>query len=338
MRLIFVAILILFVLDFVRGAFSFVGDNFSVIALIVGTIVLLILYTSGKRAKAQEAKRKEDFEYGQKIKKTSRSDHIRGYSIIDEFGWVNVVDCESSHEVEESLKVTAAKKGANAVIKMHWRLRTESYVAGHGKKGNPYYRNRTVYDGEGVAVSISHDTRNKLKKVQENSQREANKNGLKANKSGYASGWVAIDGNNVFGEIFNQTDNAELSFQILRKYLLKLKNSPYKYHVFWDGKFIKFAHALKIEPINAQLGDILTKNLTISNAELTISDVDQRVDDLIVTWAHIKTSAIISNDNYSKDYEDKLIIQKTRQLKELDLVLRFQVIAGEIVVPELTAI
>ena len=52
----------------------------------------------------------------------------------------------------------------------------------------------------------------------------------------------------------------------MRKYLLKLKNSPYKYQVFWDGKFTKFAHALKIEPLNGKLEDVLTHNLSISKS------------------------------------------------------------------------
>ena len=71
---------------------------------------------------------------------------------------------------------------------------------------------------------------------------------------------------------------------------------------------------------------------------LTVSDFGQRVDDLIVTWAHMKTCAIISNDNYSKDYEDQLIMVKSKQLRDQGLVLKAQVVAGEIVVPELTSI
>ena len=322
----------------IREVFWFVRDNFTVIASVLGVVVLGFSYLSNLRSKALEEKRKEDEGFLRKIEKTTRSDNFRNYRITKDFGWINVSDCETTQDVEDSIKIEAAQKGANAVIKMHWRPRKESYVAGHGKKGNPYYRNRTVYDGEGVAVKIEQIKKTSIKTASK-SPKESDRSSLsKPTTAGYSSGWIGIDGNNVFGKIFDQTNDAELSFQIMRKYLLKLKNSPYKYQVFWDGKFTKFTHALKIEPLNAKLEDVLTHNLSISNAELTTSEVGQRVDDLIVPWAHIKTCAVISNDSYSKDYEDELIVQKSSQLKEMGLVLKFEVIAGEIVVPELTGI
>jgi len=322
----------------IREVFWFVRDNFTAIASVLGVIVLGLSYLSNQRSKALEEKRKEDVGFLRKIEKTTRSDSFRGYRIISDFGWINVSDCETTKEVEESLKIEAAKKGANAVIKMHWRMRRERYVAGHGKKGNPHYKNRTLYDGEGVAVNIEKFNKRSIKTAPKAPNALDRSDKSKPTLAGYSSGWIGIDGNNVFGKIFDQTNDAELSFQIMRKYLLKLKNSPYRYQVFWDGKFTKFAHALKIEPLNAKLEDVLTHNLSISRAELTTSELGQRVDDLIVPWAHIKTCAIISNDNYSKDYEDELIVQKSNQLKDLGLVLKFEVIAGEIVVPELTGI
>lgn len=322
----------------IREVFWFVRDNFTAIASVLGVIVLGLSFLSNQRSKALEEKRKEDVGFLRKIEKTTRSDNFRGYRVINDLGWINVSDCETTRDVEDAIKLDAAKIGANAVIKMHWRPRKESYVAGHGKKGNPYYRNRTVYDGEGVAVKIERINKTSTKTAPKPSK-EVNQSDLqKPITAGYSSGWIGIDGNNVFGKIFDQTNDAELSFQIMRKYLLKLKNSPYKYQVFWDGKFTKFAHALKIEPLNAKLEDVLVHNLSISKSELTTSEIGQRVDDLIVPWAHIKTCAIISNDSYSKDYEDELILQKSSQLKELGLVLKFEVIAGEIVVPELTGI
>ena len=326
------------VLLLIREVFWFVKDNFAVIATIIGVVVLIVGYFSKQSAKAVEERRKDDLLFINRIEKTTRSDYFRGYNIVEELGWVNVSGYNTSSEVEDALKIAAAKKGANAAIKLHWRMRKESYVAGKGKRGNPYYKNRTLYDGECVAVKIEQKIKIKKNVVPSFSNQSHENDKTKLVNAGYSSGWVGIDGNNVFGEIFNQTNDAELSFQIMRKYLLKLKNSPYKVHIFWDGKFVKFAHALKLEPKNKKLQDILTSNLSINKSELTISKIDQRVDDLIVPWAHIKTCAVISNDSYSKDYDDELIIQKSRELKELGLVLNFQVIAREIIVPELTSI
>ena len=326
------------VLVLVREVFWFVQDNFTVIASIIGFIILGLSYLNSRRSKTLEAKRKDDEELLRKIEKTTRNDYFRGYQITRDLGWVQVSNYENTRDVEGAVKIEAAKKGANAVIKMHWRTRRERYVDGHGKKGNPYYKNRTVYDGEGVAVKIECNNKSTRQSASQLSKKTIYDNSSKPITAGYPSGWVGIDGNNVFGAIFNQTNDTELSFQIMKKYLLKLKNSPYKYQVFWDGRFTKFAHALKIEPLNAKLEDVLTHNLSISHSELTTSVLSQRVDDLIVPWAHMKTCAIISNDGYDKDNEDDLIVQKSRQLKDLGLVLNFKIIAGEIVVPELTAV
>ena len=309
--------------------FWFIRDNFTIIAIVSAFAIILISALVTQNAKSAAAKAEEERKLSAQILRTNRGDFIRGYKIVNEIGWVSVKDCESSQSAEEQLRVAAAKLGANGVIKLHWRIRKDSYVAGHGKRGNPYYKNRNVYDGEGVAVQISKPEKNNIRTAAS----------LKpTSTAGYTSGWIAIDGNNLFGEIFKQTDDAISSFQIFRKYLMKINNSPYKFHIFWDGKFIKFAHALKIAPMNKQLEEILVENLDISISNLTVSEVRQRVDDLIVPWAHMKTCAILSNDNYAKDYEDKLIITKSNELKDCNLLLKFKFIAGEIVVPELTAL
>ncbi len=111
--------------------------------------------------KAAEKLKKEKQELRKNILRTSRGEFIRGFKIVRELGWVTVADCNSSKEAEEEMQVEAARIGGNGIIKMHWRTRKEDYVAGHGKNGNPYYRSRTVYDGEGVAVSISKSNKSK---------------------------------------------------------------------------------------------------------------------------------------------------------------------------------
>lgn len=321
------------ILLLIREVFWFVRDNFTIISVSLLAFISFISFFLQLNKKSAEAKRQENKILMDKVLQTTRSDSLKGFNIDDDLGWISVQNCESSKEVDEQLKIKAARLGGNGIIKLHWINRKESYIAGHGKKGNPYYQNRTIYDGEGVAVSIT--KKNTLRKMQQFSGLRPLSQPVAA---GYPSGWIAIDGNNLFGEIYKTNDDPLVSFQIMRKYILNLQNSPYKVHMFWDGNFIKFAHALKIAPQNINLTEILTTNLSIMKDSLTVSDFGQRVDDLIVTWAHMKTCAIISNDNYSKDYEDQLIMVKSKQLRDQGLVLKAHVVAGEIVVPELTSI
>ena len=82
----------------------------------------------------------------------------------------------------------------------------------------------------------------------------------------------------------------------------------------------------------------LQEKLNISAENLTVSDFEQGADVLIVSWASTKSAAVISNDNFNKDYQDGLIISKANNLKSKGLLLKFSFIAGEIIIPEMTAV
>jgi len=314
--------------------FQFAQENFVTISVWVGLLALAVLILGNHSKKKNDERLRKESELIKKIQRTTRSDFVRGYKIIREVGWVNISDCSSTQEVEEKLKLKAAEIGANAIIKLHWNTRKESYVAGHGNKGNPYYKNRSVYDGEGVATIIE-KSHPRMRRESSNSKNSITKAG---HQSGYEAGWIAIDGNNVFGEVFKQIDDTSATFAILRKFFLELSHSPYKAHIFWDGKFVKFAHATDESSRGEDLETILKSNLGIGSESLTISEQGQSADTLLVPWAHAKSAAIISNDNFLKHYEDYLIAGKAKDLRNASRILKCNFISGEIIVPELTAL
>jgi hypothetical protein len=321
-------------LAILSSIFRFVKENFMTISVWVGLIAFAAIILGNYSKKKNDERLRKEKDLIKKIQRTSRSDFVRGYKISREVGWVNISDCSSTQEVEEKLKLKAAEIGANAIIKLHWNMRKESYVAGHGKKGNPYYKNRSVYDGEGVAAIIEKSN----PRTRRESGNSKNSTTRAEHQDGYESGWIAIDGNNVFGEVFKQIDDTSATFAILRKFFLKLSHSPYKAHIFWDGKFVKFAHATDASSRGEGLEAILKSNLGISSESLTISKQGQRADTLLVPWAHAKSAVIISNDNFLKDYEDLLIAGKAKDLRNANRILKCNFIAGEIIVPELIAL
>lgn len=308
-------------------------QTIAVIILVVGFGILLIRASADarkeaeKRAAEQAAKEREEQEFRERILKAIRGDFVSGYAIKRELGWIRTAGRDSPSAVEDDIKLQAAQLGANAVLKLHWQIIKEREVAGYGKKGNPYYETVTSYSGEGLAVIIE-------KKVEKTPSYSSTNYGA----AGYASGWVAIDGNNLFGTIYNEFDNTDEAFRVLNRFLLRLQSSPYKPHLFWDGAFIKFARAVGITQGGEKLSDILLARLSISADNLTVSEFGKRADETIVSWAAIKSAAIISGDHFSKKIEDDLIIEKSRKLSEMGLLLKYSLVSGEIVVPELTSL
>jgi hypothetical protein len=306
------------------------------IAVVAGIIVFLVVLVkasehakkeAAKLAAEKAAKERREQELREQIITAIRGDYVSGYTTRRELGWVRTAGCESPSFVEANIRLQAAERGANAVLKLHWKIVRESEVAGYGKKGNPYYETVTTYSGEGLAVVIE-------KKI----EKSVPYNATNATAVGYTSGWVAIDGNNMFGTIYNELKNAEEAFRILNKFLFRLQSSPYKYHLFWDGAFIKFARAVGITHGGESLSEVLLGKLSISGDNLTVSELGRRADETIVSWAAIKSAAIISGDHFSKKIEDDLIIEKSKKLADMGLLLKYNLVSGEIVIPELKSL
>ncbi|MEI6514245.1 MAG: hypothetical protein WCO51_13385 [bacterium] len=91
----------------------------------------------------------------------TREETLRGFRIIKQIGVVRSdTECGDPAEVEHYLMWHAAQVGGNAFIKFFWDKRIahhdERYIAGYGKKGNPYYRTRhyTTQHFTGHAVAV----------------------------------------------------------------------------------------------------------------------------------------------------------------------------------------
>ena len=94
----------------------------------------------------------------------SKQDYLRTFRIVKEIGLIRENEKhDDPASVEESLKWHCLQIGGNGLIKFFWdkhiRHHEEEYVAGYGKKGNPYYRTRrwTTTDFSGHAVAVLAD-------------------------------------------------------------------------------------------------------------------------------------------------------------------------------------
>lgn len=92
---------------------------------------------------------------------TSKRDHLPGHRIERAIcKIITIARHETVEEAEYHLKWHAAQVGGNAYVQFYWHRhqdeREERYVAGHGPRGNPYYRTRrwreVWYSAEAVAV------------------------------------------------------------------------------------------------------------------------------------------------------------------------------------------
>lgn len=153
----------------------------------------------------------------------------------------------------------------------------------------------------------------------------------------YGSGPVAIDGANLWGRVYSDTDeDHQKAFEAVANLLVRLKTSGYDPHLFWDSKFHGFAKHLKLAGISEGLTNMLSELLSIEKQMITVSQVGLAADADIIAWATLKKAAIISNDNYNKEIEDEIILSRVSALKERGLLKKFSHSAGDILVPGLT--
>ena len=153
----------------------------------------------------------------------------------------------------------------------------------------------------------------------------------------YGSGPVAIDGANLWGRVYSDTDeDHQKAFEVVANLLVRLNASGYDPHVFWDSKFHGFAKHLRLAGVSEGLPNMLSQLLSIEKQKITVSQVGLAADADIVAWATLKNAAIISNDNYNKKIEDEMILSRVEELNERGLLKKFSHSAGDILVPGLT--
>ena len=82
-----------------------------------------------------------------------RSDGISGHRRVGP-GIALSAKVEGRDGAEADLRGQAIALGANAVVGLRFEIRRETYRAGTGRRGNPYYRSRPVKVWSGTAVTL----------------------------------------------------------------------------------------------------------------------------------------------------------------------------------------
>lgn len=297
-----------------------------------------------------------------KIIKFHKGDYVKGYDIKSEIAWVRVSGCDNIEKTEFQLKLQAAEKGANALIKMHWVAEKERYVAGYGNRGNPYYQSKTIYNGEALAVIIkekirsknqnrlpiteSSAPRNTRKELEQGNSQNTSKFSHQKNENAgstytafsedktdlkkpmlFSGDLLVIDGNNIFGEAEN--------FEIIKNFINKIEKSKYNYVVFWDYNFNWFLLKQELKSKDEKLNDFLARNLAIDKSKISVSPSGTSSDDFLIKYALQKNAAVISNDGFKKEKEDFLILDDATKLRQEGRLMKFSVILDEIIVPQL---
>ena len=85
------------------------------------------------------------------------------------------------------------------------------------------------------------------------------------------------------------------------------------------------------------LRDFLLKTLSINSKDLTVSAFGRRSDEEMISWASLKSAAVVSNDKFSKEDEDQNITEKSNLLAESGRILNFSIVTDEVVVPGLVS-
>jgi hypothetical protein len=91
----------------------------------------------------------------------TKNETLRNGIIVKEIGLFRISDrCRDPAEVESKLKNEILFKGGNSFIKFFWdkhvERHEESYIAGYGYNGNPYYKTRysTSQYFTGTAIGV----------------------------------------------------------------------------------------------------------------------------------------------------------------------------------------
>jgi len=300
------------------------SDAGAVLLVLAGIGIPSIIYLNIRRneksrEELEKSREKDDRLIGE-IQQTTRGDFLRGYKIVSELGWVKGKGKQSVEEVEDALKLAAANLGANALTKMFWKTERESYQAGTGKKGNPYYRNRTIFDGEAFAVVVEQNRRDAEGRQQ---KKASGKNPTrKPDYKKYPGSDVILDGNNIVGF-------CDWDFSPLSQLICELRRSKYRYFIFFDNNIYRSLKEKNLIAKGQSIVQAIASVLDEAEQNIAVTSVGQEADQYIIDLARRRSAAIISNDNFD-DYKFENL-----WLDESDRLLKFQAVGSEILVPRL---
>ena len=288
--------------------------------VLVVIIVVIFLY---KDSKAEEAAEKLREQLAGKITHFTKQDFIKGFSKTSDFGWVRTNGEETREQVEKTLKVKAAELGSNAVIKFSWQSGKETYQAGKGKKGNPYYKSRTVYGGEAVGVfleSLVQSRRDTASNVAKQSENHSSFN-KKPDFKKYLGKKIVLDGNNIVGK-------SDWSFQPLTLFLEELAGTTYEYTVFFDNNIYRTLKENDLISKDETMSKCISRITGLKEKWIVVTPAGVEADAFILEFSVRQKAAVISNDRY-KDF------QEAYPSVFDDNLLKFELVGNTILVPKL---
>tara|TARA_B110000908_G_C10173896_1_gene412243 strand:- start:30 stop:1079 length:1050 start_codon:yes stop_codon:yes gene_type:complete len=302
---------------------SDVGKMFLIISCIVICLCIYLTYQSKINAAKNE---KEQQELISKVKHFTKSNRINNYQKVKEKGWIRTEGQNTREEVENILKLKAAKRDCNAVMEFSWHTEKVSYVAGKGPKGNPYYNNRTVFSGEAIAVTLKKipkkipqkTTKKQIEPKTKTKKQAENKPVFKK----YEAKSLILDGNNIVGR-------AEWKFDAIASLLGKLKDAGYDFTVFFDNNIYRALKENELISDTETIKESISKAINQDEKNIVVTPAGVQADSFILELADQQNSAVISNDKFT-DFE--------AHYPEIlnDRLLKFEVINDTVLIPKLT--
>lgn len=301
-----------------------------VLVLIIFSILVSCVFDAQSKNKAEEEKRikrelelKQELELARKIQYFTKQEFVRGCNKTKDFGWIRVIGESTRRQLETSLKVKAARKGANAIIKFSWQSERQAYQAGTGKKGNPYYKNRTVYDGEAVAILLDTPVQSSSSSIRKPA--EKNKAYASSNKKPmfkrHLSKKIILDGNNIVGR-------SAWSFNPLTLFMEKLTEADYEYTLFFDNNIYRTLKELDLISENETIIKSISRTIGVEEKFIVVTPAGTESDPFILELARQQNAAIISNNRYNDFTETYFSVVN-------DNLLNFEVVGETILVPKL---
>lgn len=281
----------------------------------VGVFFSGILFIANRTASKRAEDARQRTELSKNIEHITKQEYIRGFQEKDNLGWVRTSGKETREAVEETLKVLAAELGANALVKYYWQSEKEKYQAGKGPKGNPYYKNRTIYGGEAIAVVLG-------KKSYIRSPLDAKASPKKKEFKKYSGKNLVLDGNNIIG-------SSSWDFDLLTKFMVELRQSKYDYTVFFDNNIFRTLKERELISKGQAIDECISNILGENPKNIVVTPKGEEADPYIIEHATRQNAAIISNDGYD-DFKNEY-----PWLDGGERLMSFKVVGADILVPTL---
>lgn len=242
-----------------------------------------------------------------------RGDYVRGHKTRD-IGWIRINRVDSPSDFEAKARTLAVLCGAIALIKSSWVKESETYVKGHGKKGNPHYGTRHYFRGEALAVKSLPSDASKVPNGE--IQGEAKSLSVaKGTLSGITPKLVVLDASNIAREAPPNVKRIECIARGLR-------SANLKFIFLFDANF---SHVFKLDRDSNKF----MKALGLEPGEGSVVPSGSRADDFIIQFGERDGSMVITNDLFRDQPE------RVKNLNSNGKISKFLVFGDSVLIPDL---